>query len=185
MSAASSERESKVIAPVAFEASRCEGTASPAARVLDVRSPKFVRGGGLLREAVKSDVEVKLSAVAAQRDAAAIESARGIACITRLLQDALRARMAVAGGLGARLSVQRMVPPLPHGQGVGIRVTVTLTGRSPAGTPSVREYFESLGFVAGPAEVTLTSNAVSHPPSAASQRRLISLLYTRATAHEL
>lgn len=50
---------------------------------------------------------------------------------------------------------------------------------------TVPVYRDMLGFLDGPAEVVLIATGFSHPVASATEKRLISLLYQRATAHRL
>jgi hypothetical protein len=44
-------------------------------------------------------------------------------------------------------------------------------------------YLDALAFVSGPAQIQLTALSIKRSPASATERRLISLLYSRAQAH--
>jgi hypothetical protein len=50
---------------------------------------------------------------------------------------------------------------------------------------ATRIYSDALGFVYGPAEVSLYATGVGTPVASATERHLLSLLYGRAKAHKL
>jgi hypothetical protein len=65
----------------------------------------------------------------------------------------------------------------------GIRATVSIAVRNKAqGLTRVRYYQDILAFVTGPAEINVMVLSVSQPPSSATERRLLSLLYGRSKA---
>jgi hypothetical protein len=186
MTARSSEREKTSVAPAAFEISRCAGTSNPGLRVADVRSPRFVTGTGPARETVRSDVEVKPSAALAARDAAAIASGRGLVCIKRLLQRVTEPPTLSTVRVSRQVAVRALPAPLPAGSAsFDIGIVLMISASHPAALPTVRAYFDALGFVSGPAEVTLTATHNMQPPSAETERRLLTLLYSRAKARKL
>jgi hypothetical protein len=186
MTARSSEREKTSVAPAAFEVSRCAGATDPSLRVADVHSPRFVAGMGTARETVKSDVEVKPSAAIAARDAGAIRSARGLACVTHFLEHRAQEPTLTTQRITRQVAVHSLTAPLPAASGsFEVRIVVTTSAARPGGRLSARSYFDALGFVSGPAEVALTATHSTQPPSAETEHRLLELLYGRAKAHRL
>lgn len=53
------------------------------------------------------------------------------------------------------------------------------------GPTKVRLYSDGFRFVVGPAEVKLAVTSAPRPPNAELERRLLALLYSRATAQKL
>jgi hypothetical protein len=97
----------------------------------------------------------------AARNFAASASKRGLRCE---LRD--------GGTSGSRLTLS-----LPGGaRAVGKRVVVPASEH--AGQTA---YHDIIGFVAGPAEVVLTAAGFSRPVGERTERRLLDLLYRRAT----
>lgn len=183
MSARTAEGEKASVGPEAIETSRCAGTTSPALRVADVHSPRFASGAGVGAESVKSDVEVKPSAAAAERDAAALRGERAVLCIKRLLAG-LAAKAARSGVAKiTSVSVSSQPAPLPNpSPSFDIRISFRVS-TARAGGISLPLYLDALGFASGPAEVSLAASRAKQPPSGALERRLLSLLYRRASAH--
>jgi len=151
---------------------------------------------------MRSDVEVWPTAGAAARNASAEQSSRGRVCTEHLLE---RAAIGTMTGRARIRDVRFTLLPRPLSvSGVSdvhaARVSMTIITEAPRGrhgtSPVVLQagnvrrahvplVLETLGFVAGPAEVSLTATGVNGPPSAATERRLLALLYRRATAREL
>jgi hypothetical protein len=63
-------------------------------------------------------------------------------------------------------------------------VTGTL-GPSGPGDRAIRAYFDLLAFSSGPAQVYVFAAFWASRPQSANERRLVSLLYSRAKAHKL
>jgi hypothetical protein len=62
-----------------------------------------------------------------------------------------------------------------------LRLIIPLTfARAGGVTFHTHVYLDELGFVAGPAEVSVTATGFSRPVTTATERRLLSLLYSRA-----
>ena len=80
------------------------------------------------------------------------------------------------------VSISSGTPPAPGAQGsFGWRITATF-GAGPIRLPL---YVDILGFVLGPARVTLVSSGALRPFPAVLQQRLYTLLLARASAHRL
>jgi hypothetical protein len=139
---------------------RCDGGVSPERIVREVRSPLLSVGGG--SSLVRSRVTVWPSEALAARNLAAFASKRGSRCELRY------------GGK----SVSKLTLGLPGAaRGVGLRVVVPSRSKH-AGEIG---YHDIIGFISGPAEIVLTAAGFSHPVSAQTERRLLSLLYRRAS----
>jgi hypothetical protein len=80
------------------------------------------------------------------------------------------------------VSIQSGTPPAPGTTGsYGWRAIAAFTVQG----IRIQVYLDMLGFVDGPAQVTLFSSGVLRPFPAAVQERLFSLLLARAKAHRL
>jgi hypothetical protein len=181
------------------EAARCAGAESPSRRVADVNSAKFSGASASPRETVGSEVVVWPTASAAERNAAAETGARGRACVQHLLER-LALRRITARVRVAHVSVAWRPSPLRGAKDAhAARVTLTVAAEASGargGTSSVAlespvsgarrvrvpVYLDVEGFLSGPAQVGLTALGVGRPASAATEHRLLSLLYSRARA---
>jgi len=202
MTSAGREGEAKVRS-LAVESAHCSGGVSPYLRVVDVHSVSFKGATASPRESMRSDVTVWPTNDFAEHDSAAELSRRGRACAQHLLErlaiDAIgRVRL-------SHISIAWLPPPLPGAKdSYAARISLRLTGEPGLGrtrserstaalessSPNPRPvqiplYIDSFGFLAGPAQVSLTAISVKRPASAATEHRLLSLLYSRAKAHIL
>jgi hypothetical protein len=162
-------------------AARCAGGVNPEHRVADIKSMSLQIGRGLQSTQIKSSVEVMPMAALAARNFAAVRSARGRACLRRLLPEVIGGSTASATRFGpAKLT---FLPPV-HGS-FGARITTSVAASSPVNPVRVPVYLDIFAILAGPAEVTLTSTSISHAASVTTEHRLLSLLVERANAHKL
>jgi hypothetical protein len=139
---------------------RCDGGVSPERVGLELRSTLLSAGSGSLL--VRSRVTVWPSEALARRNLAAFASKRGSRCELRY------------GGTSA----SRLTFGLPGGaRAVGLRIAV------PSGSEHAGEvgYHDIIGFVCGQAEVALTAAGFSRPVEAQIERRLLEVLYRRAS----
>jgi hypothetical protein len=83
-----------------------------------------------------------------------------------------------------RRKAQRLPSPLPGPRVLGLRTWRTAPTYM-FGTTNVLIYSDGFRFVMGPAEIKLAVTSAPRPPSAELERRLLSLLYSRAKAHRL
>jgi hypothetical protein len=139
---------------------RCDRGVSPKRVVLEARSTLLSadRGSLLLR----SRVTLWPSEALASHNLAAFASELGSRCELRY------------GGT----SVSRLSVALPGGsRALGLRVVV------PSRSEHSGEigYHDIIGFVCGPAEIVLTAAGFSRPVEAQTERRLLEVLYRRAT----
>jgi hypothetical protein len=144
----------------------------------DVYSPVFRRLGrrhrasvhgylSLPAEGLHSKVDVKQSAAEQERDFSAVMCDNAHIVKTR------------------RSARHQVLPsPLP---GVGLLGTRTWRTAPKAmfGTANVTLYSDRFSFVVGPAEIVLAITSAPGPPRTELERRLLSLLYSRAEAHKL
>lgn len=161
----------------ATELTRCGG-ALPGTQAGSIHSARFTRGSGPGLETVKSGVQVVASAAVAARNVAANQSAGVRACFARAVRS-----------LGPAPDLHVAISSLPTRlAGVeasfGLRIGVVST---PPRERPFRVYQDILGFASGPAEIALTTTRtrVSGTTPSASERRLLSLLYRRASTYPL
>ena len=161
---------------------RCDGEASPYLRVASIRSAEFSSGGAGHSQLLSSAVEVLPSPAVAAGNLAAFDSARGRACYLRFLEAANRRR---AGALRYGTSTIRSLANPLHGttQSFARRVTSTLSGTRRGTHVSVHVFHDTYAFVQGASEVDLIAVGFSSPVPAATEQRLLELLYARATVH--
>jgi hypothetical protein len=136
---------------------------------------------GILDFSVSSEVSVQNSAAEALGALRAIRSAHVRDCFSHYLQQVFKGQRLKGAKVGP-VSVQAGIPPAPGTSGgFGWRVTASFLVR----TIKVPVYLDFLGFVDGPAEVTLLSTGLIRPFPAEVQQRLFALLLTRAKQHAL
>jgi hypothetical protein len=147
--------------------------------VAEAGSPNFELKRGILDLTVSSEVSVAQSAAQAAGALSAIRSARVRACVSRYLTQLLRSEH-TGGATVTGVSIASGTPPAPGTTGgFGWRVTAKLVYRG----IRFNFYLDILGFVDGPAQVTLTSSGALRPFPAAAEEELFSQLLARAKAH--
>ena len=179
------ERESGAPSRESAEFARCAGAVNPDRRVVDVKSATFRIGRGTAATQVKSSVEVMPTAALAARNYAAARSPRGHTCLAQALPRVVQG----ATPLGARAgtATASFLPDLlPPGQeSFGVRITTSLTRIVGGKQVRLPVYLDIFELLAGPAEVGLSATSASRPASSTTERRLLSLLYSRAQEHKL
>jgi hypothetical protein len=180
MSAVTPEEAAPAPTSTAIEFADCYGGVNPLRRVSDVRSPEFAEGQGAHSTLLQSEVEVLSSASVAAANNSAVRSSRADACFEKFLNRINRRRNKERTGQLSYgpVSVSSLPNPLPSAQGGFARRIVTTTYRQ--GHLRVRIYKDVLGFLDGPAEITLVATAFSRPVPSARERRLLALLQSRA-----
>jgi hypothetical protein len=138
----------------------CDGGVSLKSVVLDARSTLLSAGRGSLL--VRSRVTLWPSEALASRNLAAFASELGSRCELRYGGTSV-SRLRVALSRGARA--------------LGLRVAV------PSRSEHTGEigYHDIIGFVCGPAEIVLTATGLSRPVEPQTERRLLEMLYRRAS----
>lgn len=155
------------------------GESSSPGTLAKASSPDFELRRGALALTVSSEVSVARSAAQAATTLQAVHSPRLRACLTRYVTDQLKAQP-LSGAQLVNVKVDTGTPPAPGVTGgFAWRVTATL-GVHGVELPF---YFDILGFVDGPAQVTLTSTGTLRPFPAAAQEQLYNQLLSRARAH--
>ena len=157
------------------------GSQGSSSTVAEAGSPNFELHRGVLDLTVSSEVSVAHDSAQAAGTLSAIRSAHVRACVSRYLTQLLKSQR-YAGATVTGVSIASGTPPAPGTTGgFGWRVTATLAVRG----IHVPFYLDILGFVYGPAQVTLSSSGGLRPFPAAAQEHLFSLLLTRARALSL
>jgi hypothetical protein len=160
---------------------RCAGNLTAGKGLAEVSSPNYALKRGILDLGVSSEVGVAPTPALATRELASIRSAHVRGCFSRYL-DLLFKSKQFSGAIVSPVSIASGTPPAPGtAGGFGWRVTATFTVQR----IKVPLYLDILGFVYGPARVTLFSSGVLRPFPAPIQQGLFSLLLSRAKAHHL
>jgi hypothetical protein len=149
--------------------------------VLEESSKDFELKRQIIDFSVSSEVSVQASAAQALHGLQAIRSPHVRSCFSHYLSLIFKSEQ-VKGATAGPVTIQAGTPPAPGTSGgFGWRVTATFT--VPGGQVPI--YLDFLGFIDGPAEVTLTSSGLLRPFPASVQQHLFSLLLSRAKAHKL
>ena len=160
---------------------RCAGPVASSRGLAEVSSKNFQLKRDVLQLGVSSEVDVASSSAQAAKNLAAIRSAHVRSCFSRYLEELFKGPQ-FAGGAVSPVSIESGTPPAPGTTGsFGWRAIAAFTVQG----ITVHLYLDMLGFVDGPAQVTLFSSGVLRPFPAAVQERLFSLLLVRAKAHRL
>lgn len=181
----SQEHESGEAKPAGVEFARCTGGVSPRLRVTNINSARFRIGKKTAATQVKSSVEVMPTAALAAQNYTALGSARGRACIAHVLAHVLEGASTGRARFGP--TTTSILPNLlaTGKESFGVRVTTTLIGIVRGKQVRLPIYRDVFDLLAGPAEVNMSTTGFGHPPPKATERRLLSLLYTRAETHKL
>ena len=160
---------------------RCAGPVASSRGLAEVSSKNFQLKRDVLQLGVSSEVDVAPSSAQAAKNLAAIRSAHVRSCFSRYLEELFKGPQFAGGAVGP-VSIESGTPPAPGTTGsFGWRAIAAFTVQG----ITVHLYLDMLGFVDGPAQVTLFSSGVLRPFPAAVQERLFSLLLVRAKAHRL
>jgi hypothetical protein len=158
---------------------RCLGPQASVAQLAEASSKDFELSHGILQLGVNSEVSVAPTPAMASAKLAAVRSPRVRGCFARYFERLLKSQRYAGAAIGP-VSLASGTPPASGTTGgFGWRVTATLNIRG------VRAlfYLDILGFVYGPATVTLFSTGALEPFPAEAQQRLFGLLLQRAKAH--
>jgi hypothetical protein len=161
------------------ELKRCAGAPSSKGQLAEVSSKEFGREDKDAIQSVHSSVSVQQTAALAAKELAAVRSARGRECLKRYV-DLLFKSQKYEGASVSPVSISPGSPSAPGTTGSfawRIKTAVTFRG---ARIPFSMDF---VGFVYGPAEVTLFSFGLPEPLPAAMEERLFALLVKRAKAH--
>jgi hypothetical protein len=162
---------------------RCVGGAGanrPVEASAEASSQDFERGASILTESVSSEVTVARTPALAAKGLAAIRGGHLQGCLSRYFNQLLKSQNLHGASVGP-VSTKQGSPPARGADGsFGLRFTETLTLRG----LRIPFYIDILGFVKGPAEVSLFTFGVPRPFPAALEERLFLLLLERAKAHK-
>jgi hypothetical protein len=162
---------------------RCAGlsgsaSGGPGGALAEQDSGSFRLRRDVLELAVSSEVSVDRRADLAARELAVIRSKRVRECFASYLNLVLRSQ-SHAGAKLKPVSIEAGTPPAPGATGsFGWRITEPFMVRG----IRLSLYVDILGFVLGPARVTLVSSGAVRPFPAEIQQRLFALLLARARA---
>jgi hypothetical protein len=163
------------------QALACAGPVASEKKIAEEGSRDFELKRGILDLGVSSEVSVARTSAIAASGLSALRGAHVRGCFSHFLDQLLKDQR-FGGATVGRVSMQSGTPPAPGTTGgFGWRVTATLSVQHIA----VRFYMDLLGFVYGPAQVTLFSSGILRPFPASIQQQLFSLLLKRAKAHRL
>jgi hypothetical protein len=159
----------------------CAGPARFGGGLVEQQSPAFKLKRDILDLGVSSEVAVARTRALAARELAAIRGGRVRECFSRYL-DLLLAGQHSRRTRVSPVSIASGTPPAPGADGsFGWRITATFS----IDRLRLSLYVDILGFVRGPARVTLVSSGALRPFPAVAQQRLYSLLLARASARVL
>jgi hypothetical protein len=169
------EHETAAEKRLKHEMLRCTGGVGGERGLVELSSGSFERETRALYASVSSEVSVARTTAVAAKELAEIRGARVRGCLSRYLDLLFRASK-FHGAVGP-VSIAQGDPPAPGATGTfGWRISTAIAFRG----IRVPFYMDILGFVYGPAEVTLVSSGLLRPFPAAAQQRLFSLLVKRA-----
>ncbi len=141
---------------------------------------EFARESSAGEQHVQSEVTVARTARLAAKELAVIRGSHARSCVSHGID--LLLKNAFHGATFSPVSIVQGTPPAPGTAGsFAWRISVTITARG----LRLPFYIDILGFVYGPAEVSLFTASFPTPFSAATEQRLFSLLADRAKAHRL
>jgi hypothetical protein len=161
------------------ELEKCAHGAGEAHKLAEVKSDEFKRELKGLPQEVSSSVSIEQSPAYAEQDLKAIKSPLGHRCIVKLVNAAFKGRNLAGAKVGSG-SIAEGTPPAAGTNGAfGLRLALPISVQG----ITVTAYFDFLGFIHGPEEITLQSTGVNEAFPAATQERLFSLLVRRASSH--
>lgn len=151
------------------------------AAVAEASSPEFKRALGPFSQTVSSSVSVATSAAGSAVELKAMHSPGVRTCVAHYFELLLKSKK-LGRVTVAPVSVAAGSPPAPGTSGsFGWRFSSGLEIRG----IEIPFTLDILGFIDGPAEVTLESFDLPRPLPASTEERLFTLLVQRATRHSL
>jgi hypothetical protein len=160
--------------------SACAGGVPDRLAFANVSSPNFVSSGEP-SSTISSSTEIFPSAGLVATDLAAARSTRGQKCIQEALQDSLRSQAQKNETFTAKLSL-RPAPVSGADSAVEVRVAIVASVTTKGKTVSVPLTADFIGFGWGQAEVTLSVMTTLAAPSTTLERKLCTVLVSRARA---
>ena len=159
----------------------CAGPVHLGDALVEQRSASFELKRAIIDLGVSSEVAVARTAALAAGELAAIHEQRVRECFSRYL-DMLLEGERLGGARRGHVSIASGTPPAPGAGGsFGWRIIATFT----TDRIKLSLYVDILGFVLGPARVTLVSSGALRPFPAELQQRLYTELLNRAKARSL
>lgn len=158
---------------------QCVGFSGSSHGIIEASSLNFGRETNALDEGVQSEVSIVGTPQQAISGLAVIRSNHTRACLSHYL-DLLLKSQKYHGATVSPVTISQSTPPAAGAAGsFAWRITTTITLHK----VTIPVSFDILGFVYGPAEVSLFTFGVPRPFPASTEERLFSLLLTRAKAH--
>jgi len=171
-------RERELLHCVGSGGSSSTGT-SPG--LVEASSKNYERNAGLASVSVSSEVSVARTTAVAAGELQAFHSSRVRGCLSHFF-DALLESQNIHGASVGPVSTKQGSPPAPGMTGsFGLRFTAAITLRG----VHVPFYLDILGFVDGPARVSLSTFGLPRPFPASAEEQLFSLLLRRAKANKV
>ena len=159
----------------------CLGASTSGSALTEASSKSFERESNLLAQSVKSEVTVARSSTVAAKGLASVKSARARACLSHYVNMLFKSSK-YRGATFGRVSISEGSPPSAGTAGsYGWRIAATILSHG----IRIPFYVDILGFVDGPAAVSLFSSGAPEPLPAATEQRLYLTLLARARAHRL
>lgn len=147
----------------------------------EVSSPSFERETNAMDESVQSEVSVAWTSQQATKELAVIRSNHARTCVSHY-SDLLLKSQKYHGATFSPVSIAQGTPPAAGATGsFGWRITTSITYHK----VTIPLSMDILGFVYGPAEVSLFTSSVPQPFPAATEEQLFSLLLSRAKTYGL
>lgn len=172
---------------------RCESAAARAGLVIGISSPRFDHLSSRPIQGVDSGVYFFKSEALAHQYLAAPDSAGFAACLETVASNQPKTVTCEGSKVAQPMSSDPHLSTLPASL-PGVRTYgLRLASHSACGAPGRSESYEDfLSFVRGDAVITLNATSITlgatseaHPFPAATEQRLLSLLYSRAKTHKL
>jgi hypothetical protein len=156
-----------------------KGSEHPA--LAEVGSKEFERETNAFEQSVQSEVSIARTAGLAAKELAELRSNHVRVCLTHYLTLLFKSQK-YNGASVSPVSISQGTPSAPGTQGsFSWRITSAIALKG----VRVHFYIDILGFVYGPAEVSLFAAGVPQPFPAANEEQLFSLLVKRATSQHL
>jgi hypothetical protein len=172
--------KSKTEANLEHELLLCVHPASTKSTV-ELSSPDYERPSATGQQSVQSGVTIAPSAALASEELARVRSASARACATSALERYFAGEKSSGATVGA-VSIAHSTPSAPGtGGGFVWRISIPIT----AGGVKISPRIDVLGFVYGPAEVSLVTSSVPGAFPVSTEQHLFSLLVSRAKAHQI
>jgi len=173
--------------PLGETVEACDGADESGTEILGIGSERRRNQGALISrpfDIVGSEVYLFPSAALAHRDFTAADRPRVRACWAHAIPSEVLTRQPEEPPY-TQIEVSALPSPLRGVPVYGLRMKAAYAFGPPSPTGRSNYYEDRFGFMIGRALVTLTDAGDPQPFPAATEHRLLSLLYTRAEAHKL